>query len=143
MKAVVGLGNPGAKYKGTRHNVGFEVIDELARRAGIGFESAPADALIAKWRASDTLLVKPLTFMNLSGQAIGEPAEELDAIRDAEVLCLLHQKALEGAAFEVGTGEQSLDSRAGASERRQQHVLSLHVSQARGAHHGEPGPRAR
>jgi len=72
MKAVVGLGNPGAKYKGTRHNVGFEVIDELARRAGIGFESAPADALIAKWRASDTLLVKPLTFMNLSGQAIGE-----------------------------------------------------------------------
>src|SRR5258706_10012014 len=74
MKAVVGLGNPGAKYKGTRHNVGFEVIDELARRAGIGYESAPAEALIAKWRASDTLLVKPLTFMNLSGQAVGELA---------------------------------------------------------------------
>ena len=74
MKLIAGLGNPGAKYKGTRHNVGFEVIDELARRAGVGFESAPADALIAKWRASDTLLVKPLTFMNLSGQAIGDLA---------------------------------------------------------------------
>jgi peptidyl-tRNA hydrolase, PTH1 family len=48
------------------------VIDELARRGAIAFESAPADALIAKWRAADTLLVKPLTFMNHSGQAIGE-----------------------------------------------------------------------
>jgi peptidyl-tRNA hydrolase, PTH1 family len=48
------------------------VVDELARRGGIVFESAPAEALIGKWRAADTLLVKPLTFMNLSGQAIGE-----------------------------------------------------------------------
>ena len=70
----MGLGNPGPRYKATRHNVGFEVVDELARRASIVFESAPADALIAKWRqANETvLLVKPLTFMNLSGQAIGE-----------------------------------------------------------------------
>jgi len=72
VKLVVGLGNPGPKYKGTRHNVGFEVADELARRAGIMFESAPAEALLAKWRASDALIVKPLTFMNHSGQAIGE-----------------------------------------------------------------------
>jgi PTH1 family peptidyl-tRNA hydrolase len=74
VKLIVGLGNPGPRYKGTRHNVGFEVIDELARRAAIGYESSPAEALIAKWRASDTLLVKPLTFMNLSGQAVGELA---------------------------------------------------------------------
>lgn len=74
MKAIVGLGNPGPQYKGTRHNVGFEVVDELASRASIRFESAPADALIAKWRRPDDaiLLVKPLTFMNLSGQAVGE-----------------------------------------------------------------------
>jgi PTH1 family peptidyl-tRNA hydrolase len=76
VKAIVGLGNPGPQYKGTRHNVGFEVVDELARRASIGFESAPAEALIAKWRRPDdaVLLVKPLTFMNLSGQAVGELA---------------------------------------------------------------------
>ena len=74
MKAVVGLGNPGAQYKGTRHNVGFAVLDELARRAAVEFETAPAEALIARWRRSDeaVLLVKPLTYMNLSGQAVGE-----------------------------------------------------------------------
>ncbi len=76
MKAIVGLGNPGSQYKGTRHNVGFDVIDEIARRQAVGFESAPAEALIAKWRRPEeaVLLVKPLTFMNLSGQAIGELA---------------------------------------------------------------------
>ena len=76
MKAIVGLGNPGPQYKGTRHNVGFDVVDELARRASVNFESAPADALIARWRTPEKaiLLVKPLTFMNLSGQAVGELA---------------------------------------------------------------------
>lgn len=72
MKLIAGLGNPGPKYRGTRHNVGFEVVDALARRAAIEFESAPAEALMARWRAQDVLLVKPLTFMNHSGQAIGE-----------------------------------------------------------------------
>ena len=76
VKMIVGLGNPGAQYKGTRHNIGFAVIDEIARRASIGFEFAPAEALIAKWRRPDgaALLAKPLTFMNLSGQAVGEIA---------------------------------------------------------------------
>ena len=71
MKLIVGLGNPGAKYRGTRHNAGFAVVDELARRAGIDFEAAPVEALIARWRARDTLLAKPLTFMNASGEAVG------------------------------------------------------------------------
>ncbi len=69
---IAGLGNPGPKYRGTRHNVGFEALDRLAGRAAIPFESAPAEALMARWRAQDTLLVKPLTFMNHSGQAIGD-----------------------------------------------------------------------
>jgi PTH1 family peptidyl-tRNA hydrolase len=83
LKAIVGLGNPGPRYKGTRHNVGFAVIDELARRAGVDFESAPVNAVIARWRRADrgpglndatVLLAKPLTFMNDSGQAVGELA---------------------------------------------------------------------
>ena len=76
MKAIVGLGNPGRRYQGTRHNVGFVVLDELARRCGATFDSAPADALIAKWRPAAggdvVLLAKPLTFMNASGQAVGD-----------------------------------------------------------------------
>lgn len=72
MKLIAGLGNPGWEYRGTRHNVGFEVIDELARRHDLTFEGAPADAVIAKARrlAGGALLIKPLTFMNLSGRAI-------------------------------------------------------------------------
>jgi PTH1 family peptidyl-tRNA hydrolase len=71
VKLVAGLGNPGATYRGTRHNVGYEVLDELAHRHGLAFEAAPADALQARWRTGDdVLLAKPLTFMNLSGQAV-------------------------------------------------------------------------
>lgn len=73
MKLVAGLGNPGAKYRGTRHNVGFDVIDLVAERHGLAFASSPADAVEARWRRPDdtVLLVKPLTFMNLSGAAVG------------------------------------------------------------------------
>jgi PTH1 family peptidyl-tRNA hydrolase len=72
VKLIVGLGNPGRKYAGTRHNVGFEVIDLLAARHGLEWESAPAEAMMARWRPAGVLLVKPLTFMNLSGYAVGE-----------------------------------------------------------------------
>ena len=72
MKLVAGLGNPGSKYRGTRHNVGFEVIDLLVTRKGLALETAPAEALQGRWRREDgdVLLVKPLTFMNISGVAV-------------------------------------------------------------------------
>jgi PTH1 family peptidyl-tRNA hydrolase len=66
------LGNPGRKYAGTRHNVGFEVVDLLAERHRLDWEGAPAEAVMARWRAAGALLVKPLTFMNLSGFAVGD-----------------------------------------------------------------------
>jgi peptidyl-tRNA hydrolase, PTH1 family len=72
LKLIAGLGNPGQKYASTRHNVGFEVLDLLASRHGLTWDSAPADALMARWRASGSLLFKPLTFMNLSGHAVGD-----------------------------------------------------------------------
>jgi len=73
VKLVAGLGNPGEQYRGTRHNVGFEVVDALARRVGADFETAPADALQARWRHPEGLVIlaKPLTYMNLSGSAVG------------------------------------------------------------------------
>jgi PTH1 family peptidyl-tRNA hydrolase len=95
LKAIVGLGNPGAQYKGTRHNVGFAVVDELARRAAVDFESAPAEALMARWRRSDepVILVKPLTFMNLSGQAVGELARYFK-IEPADMLVIVDEAQL-------------------------------------------------
>ncbi len=73
MKLIVGLGNPGPRYRATLHNVGFDVVDKLARRHGAGFESSAADALIARVRGlgDGVWLAKPLTFMNLSGPAVG------------------------------------------------------------------------
>jgi PTH1 family peptidyl-tRNA hydrolase len=52
--------------------VGFAVVDTLAARHGLQWESSPADALTARWRGAGVLLAKPLTFMNLSGQAVGD-----------------------------------------------------------------------
>jgi len=72
MKLVVGLGNPGLRYEGTRHNVGFAAVDLLAKRHGLEWQAAPRgiEALIANWRIGGAILAKPLTFMNLSGGAI-------------------------------------------------------------------------
>jgi peptidyl-tRNA hydrolase, PTH1 family len=71
MKLVVGLGNPGRQYAGTRHNVGFEVADTLAARHRLEWEAAPRgiEALVGRWRDKDAAIVKPLTFMNRSGPA--------------------------------------------------------------------------
>ena len=71
MKVVVGLGNPGPKYAGTRHNVGFEVVDYLAAARAAAFRER-FQALVAEQRERDetVLLVKPQTFMNLSGRAV-------------------------------------------------------------------------
>ena len=76
MKLVAGLGNPGGPYRGTRHNVGFEVADLLARRHGLVFETAPVDGLQARWRRDGDVVVlfKALTFMNLSGGPISAVA---------------------------------------------------------------------
>jgi len=72
MKVIVGLGNPGAKYAGTRHNVGFEVVDYLAAAPACTPFREKFEAFVAELKEGDEtiLLVKPLTFMNLSGRAV-------------------------------------------------------------------------
>jgi PTH1 family peptidyl-tRNA hydrolase len=74
MFCVVGLGNPGAQYDRTRHNVGFELTDELARRAGVDIRREECFSLTAETeiRRTKVLLVKPQTFMNRSGLAVAE-----------------------------------------------------------------------
>jgi peptidyl-tRNA hydrolase, PTH1 family len=67
---IVGLGNPGRQYEDTRHNIGFMLLDRLAASYGVAFQSSP------KWQShlaklpDGTLLLKPQTFMNLSGRAL-------------------------------------------------------------------------
>jgi PTH1 family peptidyl-tRNA hydrolase len=70
VKAIVGLGNPGAEYAGTRHNVGFDIVDELARRWNTSLKAWKRVADIAMLKDRDVLLAEPQTFMNASGQAI-------------------------------------------------------------------------
>lgn len=96
MKLIVGLGNPGRKYEGTRHNVGFEVVDLLARRHGAEWDAAPRgiEALVARWRMADTVLVKPLTYMNLSGGAV-VPLLQFYKIEPVDLLVLVDEVHLD------------------------------------------------
>lgn len=72
MRAVIGLGNPGKKYESTRHNIGFIILDEFAAKHKIAFKSSKEDYLFSEGSllSSDFFLVKPTTYMNLSGVAI-------------------------------------------------------------------------
>jgi PTH1 family peptidyl-tRNA hydrolase len=91
MKIVVGLGNPGKKYDGTRHNVGYAVVDALAEGPGVSSFQNRFEAQVAEWREGEekVLLMKPETFMNLSGKAVRQaldfyqlPVEELLVVCD-------------------------------------------------------------
>ena len=72
MKIIAGLGNPGAEYAHTKHNVGFMLVDALAEELGIDAWREKFNALVAEGRigAEKVLLVKPLTYMNESGRAL-------------------------------------------------------------------------
>lgn len=74
MKLFVGLGNPGAKYARNRHNIGFMAVDEIARSHGFSPWRAKFQAELADGTLGDekVVLIKPQTFMNRSGQAVGE-----------------------------------------------------------------------
>ena len=74
MKLIVGLGNPGPDYEGTRHNIGFEVVDELARRWKVRPKSWKSVADVVVVADRQVILAKPLTFMNLSGEAVARIA---------------------------------------------------------------------
>ncbi len=76
MRLIVGLGNPGDTYQGTRHNIGFQVLDALADQRHVFFAESKWQAKIAKanlW-GQPVILVKPETYMNESGRAVGQIA---------------------------------------------------------------------
>jgi PTH1 family peptidyl-tRNA hydrolase len=91
-RVVVGLGNPGAVYDGSPHNLGFATLDELARRHALGPWRPAGDTLLSEWPAASgahgpALLVKPLTGMNRSGKALRPLlAERVRALSDVLVV---------------------------------------------------------
>lgn len=76
MYVIVGLGNPGKRYENTKHNIGFIALDLLAEKYGIKINSIKHKALIGEGRIADqkVILVKPQTYMNLSGNSVREVA---------------------------------------------------------------------
>ena len=97
MKLIVGLGNPGREYRDTRHNVGFLVVDEVARRHQLVLGMAPVqvpETFVAKRYGSEPLLVaKPLTFMNRSGDAVAALMRYYD-VGAADLLVVVDEAAL-------------------------------------------------
>ena len=97
MKLIVGLGNPGREYRDTRHNVGFLVVDELARRYGIDWAAGPsqiAETLIGKrFGAEPLMLAKPLTYMNNSGDSVAGLVRYFNVAHD-ELLVVVDEAAL-------------------------------------------------
>ncbi len=73
MIIIVGLGNPGLRYRHTRHNAGFEAVDRIAKNFGISIKKKDKNALVGSGNIAGqkVLLVKPLTYMNNSGEAVG------------------------------------------------------------------------
>ena len=136
MKLIVGLGNPGPEYRETRHNIGFRVVEEIARRHNLAFALAPSqvpDALIVKKFGPPSgtapagsvpvLLAKPLTYMNRSGEAVSalaryygvEPADLLVVYDDIDLPFTKLRARARGSAG-THNGMRSVVERLGSTE---------------------------
>ena len=105
MHLVVGLGNPGSKYAGNRHNIGFMAVDEIVRRHGFSawrkrFQGETAEGVLA---GNKVLALKPMTFMNESGRAVGEAMRFFD-IDPSQVIVLYDEIDLMAGKVRVKLG---------------------------------------
>ena len=131
MKAVVGLGNPGPKYSRSRHNVGFEVLAELARRQGasppkVKFESEFVDITIG---TEKVLLVAPQTFMNNSGEGVSYLLDRF-GVRPSELLIIYDDLELALGRIRIrtqGTGGTHNGMRSIISALQTQEIPRLRV----------------
>jgi PTH1 family peptidyl-tRNA hydrolase len=118
MKLVVGLGNPGKEYGGTRHNIGFEVVDHLA--AKLGFTGSPSEfdrqartkfdglamdgsVFLASGGGDKLLLLKPTTYMNLSGRSV-QAAMAFYQLTPADLMVVLDDLALPAGRIRLRPG---------------------------------------
>lgn len=125
MKLIVGLGNPGSKYAGTRHNVGFQVVDRLAARWGIDLRTEKFHGYfgLGEVATERVALLKPLTFMNRSGRAVAAAGRfyklelsELLVIVDDHALPLGRLRIREKGSAGGHNGLQDIIDRVGSSD---------------------------
>lgn len=102
MKLIVGLGNPGRDYQGTRHNAGFMVVERIAQRHGLTAAKGRfhASVLETDFDAEKTLLMQPTTYMNRSGQAVGEAAR-YHKLEPDRILVIVDDTALPLGAIRI------------------------------------------
>ena len=101
---IVGLGNPGEKYEDTRHNVGFQVVDELAERQNAPVQKLKFKALtnLLTISGEKVLVMKPVTYMNLSGEAV-RPAADFYKIPPERILVISDDTALDPGKLRIRT----------------------------------------
>lgn len=125
MKLIVGLGNPGPRYAGTRHNVGFDVADELARRWNISLAAEKFHAWfgLGEVRGVRVGLMKPTTYMNRSGQAVVAAGQfyklelpDLMVVVDDHALPLGKLRIRKGGSAGGHNGLEDIITRAGSDE---------------------------
>jgi PTH1 family peptidyl-tRNA hydrolase len=125
MWLIIGLGNPGKEYQRTRHNIGFRVVDRLARERGIQFRKRRSGAQVAEGRVrrERIVLAKPLTYMNKSGVAVkklvkasGIPLERLVVVHDDLDLACGRMKIKEKGGHGGHKGVQSIMEELGSAE---------------------------
>lgn len=117
MKLIVGLGNPGAEYEGTRHNVGFRAVEAFAERYRLRFDTHEKNALTGRGRVAGNavMVAKPLTYMNVSGAAVSllvraylESPSDLLVIYDEVDLPLAKIRIREGGSAGTHNGMKSI-----------------------------------
>ena len=127
MRLFVGLGNPGAKYRSNRHNIGFMVVDEIARRHGFApwrrrFQGETSEGSLGSERV---ILLRPLTFMNDSGRAVQEaaaffklPPAEITVFQDELELPPAKVRVKIGGGIAGHNGLRSISAHIGNDYRR-------------------------
>ena len=109
MRLIVGLGNPGSRYARNRHNIGFMAVDEIARRCRFGTERAKFQSVISEGEVDTAngpvkvLLMKPQTYMNESGRAVGEAAR-FYKIKPSDIIVFHDEIDLAPGRFRMKTG---------------------------------------
>jgi len=127
MKLFIGLGNPGAKYAGNRHNIGYMAVDRIAAEHGFGPWRARFQGLVAEGSlgGEKVVLLKPETFMNLSGQSVGEaqrffklPPEDLVVFHDELDLAPGKLRVKQGGGHAGHNGLRSIHAHIGETYGR-------------------------